>query len=136
MPHIDGEEYLTGNGIDRIVLEFDSAHSDQGIFLLKHGFTESGLIFFTFLGGACSETNFFSSSFIFSNIFFALGANGILVSSVICINSTDIMGGRSIGFFAKNGKLTAVIKTRIVCKTEEIKTLLVMYIIFLYRAQI
>ena len=42
MPHIDGEEYLSGNGIDRIVLEFDGSHGNQGIFLLKHSFTESG----------------------------------------------------------------------------------------------
>ena len=71
--------------------------------------TESGLIFFTFLGGACSETNFFSFSLIFSMVFFAFGAKGIFVLSVICINSTDTIGGRSIGFLAKKGKLIAVI---------------------------
>jgi hypothetical protein len=41
------------------------------------------LVFFTFLGGACSETSFFSFSFAFSIIFFAFGAKGIFVSSVI-----------------------------------------------------
>ena len=65
--------------------------------------------FLTFFGGACSETNFFSFSFnffffFFSIIFFALGANGIFVFSVICINSTETIGGISIGFFAKKGK--------------------------------
>ena len=44
--------------------------------------------------------------------------------SVICINSTDTIGGRLIGFFAKNGKLTAVIIINIECKTEEISMLL------------
>ena len=34
------------------------------------------------------------------------------------------MGGRSIGFFAKNGKLIAVIIIKIECKTEEINKLL------------
>ena len=32
---------------------------------------------------------------------------------------------RLIGFFAKNGKLIAVIKINIICKTEDIRTLLV-----------
>ena len=43
----------------------------------------SGFIFLTFFGGACSETSFCSSSFAFSIIFCAFGANGILVLSVI-----------------------------------------------------
>ena len=72
--------------------------------------TESGFSFFTFFGGACSDVNFSSSFFlILSIIFFALGAKGILVLSVIWINSTDTIGGRSIGFLVKKGKLNAVI---------------------------
>ena len=34
---------------------------------------------------------------------------GIFVLSEIWINSTETIGGRSMGFFAKNGKLIAVI---------------------------
>ena len=45
--------------------------------------TASGFCFFIFFGGACSETNFFSFSLTFSIIFFALGAKGMLVLSVI-----------------------------------------------------
>ena len=48
----------------------------------------------------------------------------MFVLSVICINSTETIGGRSIGFLAKNGKLIAVIIIRIKCKTEEINILL------------
>jgi hypothetical protein len=44
--------------------------------------TASGFSFFTILGGACSETSFFSFSLIFSIVFFALGAKGMLVLSV------------------------------------------------------
>merc|ERR1712167_327382 len=60
---------------------------------------------------ACSDTTLFSSSFffIFSRVFAALAAKGILVLSVICINSTDKMGGKSIGALIINGKLNAVI---------------------------
>ena len=54
----------------------------------------------------------FLFSLTFSIIFFALGAKGILVLSAIWMSSTDIIGGRSIGFFARNGKLIAVIITR------------------------
>ena len=68
----------------------------------------SGLIFLTFFGGACSDTSFFSSSLIFSIIFFALGAKGIFVFSEIWISSTDINGGKSKGFLATKGKLTIV----------------------------
>ena len=62
--------------------------------------------FLTFFGGACSDTNFFFFSFnffffFFSIIFFALGAKGMFVFSAICINSTETIGGISIGFFAK-----------------------------------
>ena len=37
-------------------------------------------------------------------------ANGILVSSVICIKSTDKIGGKSTGDLIINGKVKAVIK--------------------------
>jgi len=57
------------------------------------------LVFLIFLGGACSEINFFSFSLTFSIIFFAFGAKGMLVLSEIWMSSTDIIGGRSIGFF-------------------------------------
>ena len=57
-------------------------------------------------------------------IFLALGAKGILVFSVIWINSTETIGGRSIGFFAKNGRLIAVINITIIWKTEDIIKLL------------
>ena len=65
----------------------------------------SGFSFFTFFGGACSDTSF-SFSLTFSIIFLALGAKGIFVLSVIWISSIEIIGGRSIGFFAKKGRLT------------------------------
>ena len=45
----------------------------------------------------------------------------MFVLSVICISSTDTIGGRSIGFFVKKGRLIAVIIIKIKCKTEEIK---------------
>ena len=83
----------------------------------------SGLIFLTFFGGACSDTSFFSFSFISSIIFFALGANGIFVLSVIWINSTDIIGGKSIGFFATNGKLITAATTINKCNADEISIL-------------
>ena len=74
--------------------------------------TESGFSFFTFFGGACSDV-IFSSFFLTSSIiFFAFGANGIFVFSAIWINSTEIIGGKSIGFFAKKGRLIAVIKIK------------------------
>ena len=98
--------------------------------------TASGLIFFTFFGGACSDTNFFSFSLIFSIIFFALGAYGILVLSVICINSTDTIGGRSIGFLAKKGKLKAVIIIKTRCDTEDIIILLFTSYLSLYGSDI
>ena len=40
------------------------------------------------------------------------------------IGLIEIIGGRSMGFFAKNGKLIAVIMINIICKTEEIRILL------------
>jgi len=43
-----------------------------------------------------------------SRIFAAFAANGILVLSVICIKSTDKIGGRSTGVLIINGKLKAV----------------------------
>ncbi len=77
-----------------------------------------------------NETSFFSFSLTFSIIFFALGANGILVFSAIWINSTDTIGGISSGFFAKKGKLIAVIKINKACKAEEIIKLLFNLITF------
>ena len=59
-----------------------------------------------------SDTSFFSFSFIFSIIFFAFGAKGMFVLSVICISSIETIGGRSIGFLAKKGRLIAVIKIK------------------------
>ena len=46
------------------------------------------------------------------------------VFSAICISSTETIGGISIGFFAKKGRLIAVIKIRAPCKTEDIIKLL------------
>ena len=64
-------------------------------------------------GGACSETNLFSSFFLVSSIIFlAFGAYGILVLSEICINSTETIGGRSIGSLSIKGKLKTVSKTK------------------------
>ena len=48
----------------------------------------------------------------------------MFVFSDICINSTETIGGKFIGFFAKKGKLIAVIKINIKCKTEDIIILL------------
>ena len=48
-----------------------------------------------------------------SRVFAALAANGMLVLSVICINLTDKIGGKSTGALIINGKLKAV-KTIIV----------------------
>ena len=95
---------------------------------------QSLVYFFYFFGGACSETSFF----FFFNLFycfFAFGAKGILVLSVIWINSTDTIGGRSMGFLAKNGKLIAVIIIKIKCKTEDIIILLFTFITFLCMVQ-
>ena len=71
--------------------------------------------------------------FTFSIIFFALGANGIFVLSVIWISSTETIGGKSIGFFAKKGKLNAVIKIMIKCKPDEIIIFLCKFLPFLIR---
>ena len=48
-------------------------------------------------------------SLILSKVFAALAANGILVVSVICIKSTDKIGGKSIGTLFIKGKVIAVI---------------------------
>jgi hypothetical protein len=40
------------------------------------------------------------------------------------MSSTETIGGISSGFFAKKGKLIAVIKIKAPCKTEEIIKLL------------
>ena len=69
-------------------------------------------------------------------IFFALGAYGIFVLSVICINSTDTIGGRSIGFLAKKGKLKAVIIIKTRCDTEDIIILLFTSYLSLYGSEI
>ena len=61
-----------------------------------------------------------------------VGANGILVFSAIWINSTDTIGGISSGFFAKKGRLIAVMKINKACKTEEIIKLLFTLITFAY----
>jgi len=55
----------------------------------------------------------------------------MFVLSVICINSTETIGGRSIGFFAKNGKLIAVIIIKIMWNAEEISKLLFTSICYL-----
>ena len=79
---------------------------------------------------------FFLFFFTSSIIFCALGANGILVLSVICISSMDTIGGRSIGFFVKNGKLIAVKNMNTACKTEDIITLLFKSYLSLYGSEI
>jgi hypothetical protein len=88
------------------------------------------------LGGAWSETSFFSFSLTFSIIFFALGAKGMLVLSVICISSTETIGGRLIGFFDKKGKLMAVIITKNVCSPKEIIIFLFTFYFSLYGSEI
>ena len=60
----------------------------------------------------------------------------MFVLSVICISSTDTIGGKSIGFFARKGKLRAVIIINTKCKTEEIMMLLFTFLTSLYMAQI
>ena len=44
----------------------------------------------------------------------------MLVESVICISSIDKIGGKSIGFFAKKGKLIVAIKIILKCNDDEI----------------
>ena len=62
----------------------------------------SGFSFFTFFGGACSDVIFSFSFFLISSIiFFAFGAKGKFVFSLICISSTDTIGGKSMGFLLK-----------------------------------
>ena len=68
----------------------------------------SGFSFALADGGACSETTLFSSFLTSSIIFLALGAKGMLVLSVICINSTETIGGKSIGCLVINGKVKIV----------------------------
>ena len=60
----------------------------------------------------------------------------MFVFSAIWINSTEIIGGKSIGFFAKNGRLTAVIKIKIKWSVEEIRIFLVNYYLSLYGSEI
>ena len=48
----------------------------------------------------------------------------VIFFSAICISSTETIGGISIGFFAKKGRLIAVIKIKALCKTEDIIKLL------------
>ena len=52
------------------------------------------------------------------------------------MSSTDTIGGKSIGFFAKKGKLKAVIIINTKCKTEEMMMLLFTFLTSLYMAQI
>ena len=68
----------------------------------------SGFSFAFAAGGACSETTLFYFSLTFSITFLALGAYGIFVSSDIWINSTETIGGKSIGCLVINGKLKIV----------------------------
>ena len=102
---------------------FSSIFFTFSLFLSGSG-TASGFSFFIFFGGACSDTNFSCSFLTFSIIFLALGAKGIFVSSVIWISSTEITGGKSIGFFTKNGRLNVAIKISIICMPDEIITFL------------
>ena len=51
------------------------------------------------------------------------------------MSSTDIIGGRSIGFFARNGKLIAVIITSKVWSPKEIATFLFTLVTSLYMVQ-
>ena len=60
----------------------------------------------------------------------------MFVFSAICINSTEIIGGKSIGFFAKKGRLTAVIKIKKKCSKEEIRIFLVNFYLSLYGSEI
>ena len=60
----------------------------------------------------------------------------IFVFSVIWINSTETIGGRSIGFFAKKGKLKAVIIIKTRCDTEDIIILLFTSYLSLYGSEI
>ena len=59
----------------------------------------------------------------------------MFVFSVIWINSIEIIGGRSMGAFAKKGKLNVAIIIIIKWKPDEIIIFLVTFTIFLYKAQ-
>ena len=116
----NSETCLTSVSIFSGFCFFSSIFFTFSIFSFGNG-TASGFSFFIFFGGACSETTLsVSSFFIFSIIFFAFGANGMLVLSVIWINSTDIIGGSSIGVFNRNGRLSVVIIITIKWKPVEI----------------
>jgi len=71
-----------------------------------------------------------------SIIFLTFGAYGMLVLAEICINSTETIGGRSIGFLAKKGKLKAVIIIKTRCDTEDIIILLFTSYLSLYGSDI
>ena len=75
----------------------------------------------------------FSFFSIFSMIFLAFGANGITVLSVIWINSIDIIGGRSIGVFVKNGRLSVAIIIIKKWNPVEINIFLVTFLSFFVR---
>ena len=94
----------------------------------------SGFSFFFSAGGACSETTLSSLFFfIYKIVFEAFDANGMLVVSVICINSTDKMGGKSTGVLNINGKLIAVKTIITEWKTKDKNILLVMLILIWFR---
>ena len=57
----------------------------------------------------------------------------MLVLSVIWISSIEIIGGRSIGFFNKNGKLIDAIKIINKWKVEEITIFLITTLPFFIR---
>ena len=60
----------------------------------------------------------------------------MFVLSIICISSTDIIGGSSIGFFVIKGKLIAAIRITNKCKEKEIITFLVTIYLSLYGSEI
>ena len=60
------------------------------------------------INNSSEKFRFLLSFFAFSIIFAAFGAYGILVFSEICINSTEMLGSNSIGFFATKGSAKIV----------------------------
>ena len=59
-----------------------------------------------------------------------------MVLSVICINSTEINGGSSSGFFARKGRLNVPTKIIKIWKVEEIIILLCTIYLSLYGSDI
>ena len=111
---------LKPNHTPRVEFDFYSFnHINRNIFIefsKKLGFVSNDIDdFFHFFGGGLTGIKgytFYDSS---------------LTGSAIWINSTEIIGGKSIGFFAKKGRLIAVMKIKKKWSIDEIIIFLLKY---------